>query len=136
VATAGLALLLALPPAGCGEPPKTDVFTNQKVMGKVLLDNGRPLTRGRVVLVPLQEPFMQLSGKLGPDGSFSLSAAGLGTGISHGRFQVSIEPDNVSSGGSKPRGLNFPRKYLDPSASGLTVTIGPETTQLPPIELK
>jgi hypothetical protein len=31
---------------------------------------------------------------------------------------------------------NVPAKYLDPAASGLTVKITPETTQLPTIELK
>lgn len=126
-----VALALALPPTGCVKPTGPVEYRDQKVTGKVMLASGRPLTKGRVVLVPLQEPFMQLAGKIGPDGSFTVSAGGLeGGGVSHGKFQVSIEP----GGGVKTAG--FPAKYLDPSRSELTTTIAPETTELEPFVLK
>jgi hypothetical protein len=145
VAAAGFALLLALPPAGCGggAGPVPAVFKDQIVTGKVVLAGGRPLTRGRVALQPLQEPFGFLYGKLGPDGSFTLSTEGLspaapaGTGVSHGEFRVCIELDNYFPGSTaRPKGLNFPARYLDPTTSGLTAEITPETKQLPPFVLK
>ena len=59
-------------------------------------------------------------------------------GVTYGEFQVSIEPEGFSSVTSKVKrpNPNFPAKYLDPAASGLTAKITPETTQLPTIELK
>jgi hypothetical protein len=133
----GLALLLALPAAGCGEHgPKPIEYKNQTVTGKVVLAGGRPLTRGRVALYPLREPHLALYGKLGPDGTFTLSVGGFRTGVTYGEFQVSIEPEGFSSLTGKVKRPNFPAKYLDPAASGLTAEITPETTQLPTIELK
>jgi hypothetical protein len=84
----------------------------------------------------LKAPFLALYGKLGPDGIFTLSVGGFRAGVTHGEFQVSIEPEGFSSLTSKVRRLDFPAKYLDPAASGLTAKITPETTQLPTIELK
>jgi hypothetical protein len=145
MAAAGVALLLTLLPAGCGggTGPESAEFKNQVVTGKVVLASGRPLTRGRVALQPLQAPFGFLYGTLGPDGSFKLSTEGLspgapaGTGVSHGEFRVCIELDNYFPGSTaKPKGLNFPAKYLDPTTSGLTAKITPETNELPPFVLK
>ena len=136
-AAVGLALLLALPAAGCGEnEPKPIEYRNQTVTGKVVLAGGRPLTKGRVALYPLKAPVLALYGKLGPDGIFTLSVGGFRAGVTYGEFQVSIEPEGFSSLTSKVKGLSFPAKYLDPAASGLTAKITPETTQLPTIELK
>ena len=110
--------------------------SNQVVKGKVLLGNGKPLTRGRVVLTPKQEPMLPLFGDLGPDGSFTLKAGGFIVGVSHGDFLVSVEPPGYVAGSrAKPKNLAFPARYLDPE-NGLTATIAPETSELPPIELK
>jgi hypothetical protein len=138
-AVVGLALLLALPAAGCGgNESKPIEHQNQTVTGKVVLAGGRPLTKGRVALYPLKAPFIALYGKLGPDGVFTLSVGGFKAGVTYGEFQVSIEPEGFSSVTSKVKrpNPNFPAKYLDPAASGLTAKITPETTQLPTIELK
>jgi hypothetical protein len=135
-AIAVLALILALSTHGCGESGPAPVpLKEQVVTGKVTLAGGKPLTKGRVVLFPLQEPFMPLYGKIKADGTFTLGAAGIGTSVSHGAFQVSVEPPGYHLGG-KPKGLTFPAKYLNESTSGLTATITPETKQLPTIVLK
>jgi hypothetical protein len=137
LAAIGLVLLLTLSPLGCGAPSRPVGFKTRAVKGKVLLPGGRPLTRGRVVLTPMQEPFLPLYGKLGPDGSFTLNAGRLGVGVSHGEFRVSVEPDGFVPGGKvKTRGLGFASKYLDDTISGLKATITPETSQLPPFQLQ
>ena len=103
----------------------------QVVKGKVLLGNGKPLTRGRVVLTPKQEPMLPLLGDIEPDGSFTLKAGGFLVGVSHGNFLVSVEPPGYVAGSrAKPKNLAFPARYLDPE-NGLTATIAPETSELP-----
>ena len=135
-------LLLALPIAGCGESTeqKTIDLKDQVVTGKVQLAGGKPLTKGRVVFNPVKESDEPLYGKLDRTGSFTLSPAGLGLagkglGVTHGEFRVSVETDNYLPG-VKPKGLNFPAKYLDPATSGLTATITADTKELPPFVLK
>jgi len=119
-----------------GGGPQPAEFKKQEVTGKILLADGKPLTKGRVVLLPKQEPLLPLYGKLKPDGTFTLSAGGLGAGVSHGEFQVSLEPDGYFPGSKNvPRGLPYPPKYLDRD-NGLNVTISPDTKELAPITLK
>ena len=129
---ASLAVLMC---SACGGRTQPVEFKTQVVTGKILLASGKPLTKGRVVLLPKQEPMLPLYGKLQPDGTFTLSAGGLGAGVSHGEFQVSIEPDGYFPGSkNKPKGLPYPPKYID-SDNGLNVTITPDTKELPPITL-
>ncbi len=135
-AGAVLASLAALMFSACGGRPQPAEFKKQEVTGKILLAGGKPLTKGRVVLLPKQEPLLPLYGKLQPDGTFTLSAGGLGTGVSHGEFQVCLEPEGYFPGSKNvPRGLPYPAKYLDHD-NGLNVTISPDTTELAPITLK
>jgi hypothetical protein len=139
-AVAGLVALFALAAlvVGCEDAPAVPTITgaNQVVKGKVLLDNGKPLTKGRVVLLPDQEPMLPLYGDLNPDGSFTLKAGGLVVGVSYGQFRVSIEPgDRNLSGRGKSKSAPFPAKYLS-TDNGLTVKITADTKELPTIELK
>ena len=132
-------LALACMLAGSGGGASVAKQTNsQEVKGKVVLANGKPLAKGTVVLWPQQEPMMQLQGKVQPDGTFTLKAGGLSVGVSHGDFLVSVEPEGYVSGFTvaKPKGLQYPAKYLNDQTSGLKVTITPETSELPLIELK
>jgi hypothetical protein len=139
-AAVGLAVLLGLPPSGCssgGPAPGSVQIVPRAVIGKVVHANGRPLAHGRVVLVPLQAPFLPLHGDLKRDGTFTLTAAGLSVGVSHGEFHVRVEPDGYFPGSRvKPKGLNFPAKYLDDATSGLKATITSDTQTLPTFELK
>ena len=135
-------LVFALPMSGCGggSQPSAVEFKDQTVIGRVVLGNGQPLTKGRVVLTPVKASDAMLYGKLGPGGAYTLSTAGLGLagkglGVTHGEFRVSVETDNYLPG-VKPKGLNFPAKYLDPATSGLTATISADTKSLNEIQLK
>lgn len=137
-----LAFIFVLQIAGCGEgnrPPVVEV-KEQTVTGKVVLGGGQPLLKGRVVLSPVKESQPTLYGKLGPGGAYTLSSAeigvaGAGLGVTHGDFRVSVETENYLPG-VKPKGLNFPPKYLDPATSELKYTISADTKTLPLIELK
>jgi hypothetical protein len=129
---------LGLGVLGCGDAASVapGAGAGQVVKGKVLLAGGKPLTKGRLMLLPKQEPMLPLYGELGPDGSYTLKAGGLMVGVSHGEFLVSIEPSGGGIGpGVKTKSLGFPAKYLSPD-NGLTVSINAETKELPPIELK
>jgi hypothetical protein len=131
-----LILLLVVAPFGCsGENAASVPLKDQRVTGKVVLAGGKPLTRGRIVFVPLQEPFMPLYGKLGPDGTYTLGAGGIGTSVSHGDFRVCIEPPGYAPG-MKPKGVGFPARYLNESTSGLKATIDEQTHELPTFELR
>ena len=120
-------LVLGIVQSGCGggRDGPSGTGANQVVKGKVLLASGKPLTRGRVVLTPKQEPMLPLFGDIEPDGSFTLKAGGFVVGVSHGNFLVSVEPPGYVAGSrAKPKNLAFPARYLDPE-NGLTATIAP-----------
>ena len=92
---AGLALILAITPAGCGGdsgPGGTGAaavaaFKNQVVTGRATLTGGKPLTKEGSGFSRCRSPTMPLYGDIKPDGSFTLAAGGMGTIISHGDFQ-------------------------------------------------
>ena len=67
-----LALGIVQSGCGAGSSAPSGAGANQVVKGKVLLGNGKPLTRGRVVLTPKQEPMLPLYGELEPDGSLQI----------------------------------------------------------------
>jgi hypothetical protein len=132
-----LILLLVIGPFGCrgANEPTAVGLKDQRVTGTVVLAGGKPLTRGRVVFIPLQEPFMPLYGKLGSDGMYTLAAGGIGTSVSHGEFRVCIEPPGYLPG-VKPKGVGFPARYLNESTSRLKATIDERTRELPAFELR
>lgn len=133
-----LVLLPVLLLAGCGGTGKgVSEFSDQVVKGKVVLASGKPLTKGKVVFSPQQEPMMPLQGKLGDDGSFTLTTGGMAVGVSHGKFRVSVEPEGYVAGSRKvPKNLQFPAKYLNDQTTDLEATITTDTTELPTFELK
>lgn len=121
---------------GAGEAPGS--LSLNPVKGKVLLADGKPLAAGRVVLV---SPTTGLApnGKIGPDGSFTLTSGDQGEGAPAGEYKVRIEPDAaMGAGGSQPRSgskLPFPAAYADEDASGLKVTIKPGENTLEAFKL-
>jgi len=107
--------------AGCGDGRPRRV----PVSGQVLID-GKPLTRGFIRLVP--EGARPAAGQIGPDGRFTLKTFEPGDGAVTGRHEVSVTA--VESLSDTVQRWYTPKKYADPSTSGLTVTINEPTDSL------
>lgn len=99
--------------AGCGRGLKL-----VKVSGKVMID-GKPLERGFVQVIPIDS--RAASGEIGPDGTFTLTTFDNGDGCVLGNHTVTVLA-NESKG---PTALHWfaPKKYSDPTTSGLTLDI-------------
>jgi len=120
---------------GCrGSNGALDV-TTYEVKGRVVLADGKPLTRGRVVFIPDDETGHEAAGQLGADGGFSLTTARPDDGAAPGRYKVKIEPAPPANA-KKVASPAFPLKYIDEDSSDLRVTVKPEANQLDPIRLK
>jgi hypothetical protein len=136
----GLVALAAL--AGCGLDENPSIGTLYPVKGKVLLHDGKPLTSGEIEFSAIKGSVAIATGKLGPDGSFSLSTRGK-EGAPADDYQVRIIPDPAADiyttiGKTKvrdPRKIPFNEKYLDEQTSELLVTVKPEPNELGPIKL-
>jgi hypothetical protein len=126
--------------AGCGgqndAAGKVDVFP---VSGKVVLPDGKPLQSGRIVFVS-KDGMSSSTGKIGEDGTFTLTTGVSGEGAPAGEYKIRLEPDETKlkavPKGSRPgAALPFPGKYTDESTSELTATITSGTNQLAPFKL-
>ena len=124
---------------GCGGPADApSSLSLNLVKGKVLLENGKPLTGGNVVFVS-STTGLSPNGKIAPDGSFTIRSGEQGEGAPAGEYKVRIEPD-PSSGvqAGRPRGgarLPFPAAYTDEDNSGLKVTVKSGDNTLEPFKL-
>jgi hypothetical protein len=120
--------------AGCGAAASPPIGPTYEVRGKVVLRDGKPLTRGRVTFVPAEGAAVPASGEIRPDGTFALTTAKPDDGAVPGQYKVRIEPAQADRPGrSRPA---FPIKYIDEDSSGLLVTVRPEANRLDPIKLK
>jgi hypothetical protein len=117
-AAALLAVSLAL--AGCDSKPKL-----VPVSGRVLVD-GQPLTTGVVQVVPAG--YRAASGKIGPDGRFTLTTSAEGDGCVIGTHQAAVVAHETLGPGAQK--WHAPKKYIDPTTSGLSVTVDGPTTDL------
>jgi hypothetical protein len=126
---------------GCGNdsgaPPVVTVY---EVKGRVLLADGKPLSGGRVYFVP-DDRAITSDGKIGPDGTFSLSTGNSGEGAPPGRYRVRVEPDDPSllaprQPSARGKKLPFPPRFLDEDSSGLTARVEPWVNQLEPFRLR
>lgn len=147
VGISGVLALLLLGPGCGGGPPAPPPGTHiQRVTGKVMMGNGMPMTRGKVVLTPQQDPKEPLTGWIDSDGIYTLME-GQGLAIPHGEFLVHIEPPAVPKDAAKTpqaqavlarmqKAAHVPAKYQKPETSKLKFTIGPDTKELPTILLK
>lgn len=122
--------------SGCGERALVPLPTHE-VKGRVVLRNGKPLSSGRVVFVPVEGLTPPAAGDLGPDGSFRLTTREPGDGAAAGGYKVRVEP-----GGSPNQRIStvartpFPVKYIDEDSSGVFITVKAGSNTLEPITLK
>jgi len=137
-----LGVILAI--AGCSSdnnPVKK--VTTYEVKGQVLLPDGKPLSSGMIYFQPKTESAQPAQGRLGSDGTFTLTTGSSGPGAAAGDYKVYIEADPASlpKATGKPGAttgqvkLPFHADYSDPDTSGLVATVKPETNQLPPFRL-
>lgn len=107
--------------AGCGDGRPQRV----PVAGQVLID-GQPVTAGVIRFQP--EQGRAATGEIGPDGSFSLSTFDEGDGAIPGKHTVTVFAREVV-GDAHIRWL-APKKYGQPSHSGLTQSIDGPTNSI------
>ena len=80
--TAGLAVALG----GCGEPNALSGAKLYPVKGKVLLEDGKPLTSGQVVFVG-SKSMITSPATIASDGTFTFKAAS-GDGLPEGDYKI------------------------------------------------
>jgi hypothetical protein len=130
----GVLSLSVLFVAGCGgsssEAPTG--LSLYPVKGKVLLEDGKPLTAGRVVFVATNGNIAP-NGPIGSGGEFTLSSGSAGEGAPAGDYKVRIEPEITGGGQGKAKKgakLPFGLHYTDEDSSGLKATVKPEPNDL------
>ncbi len=95
------------------------------VSGRVLID-GKPLPHGFIRLIP--EGARPASGKIGPDGCFTLTTFERGDGAVPGTHPVSVT--GVETISTTSQRWHAPKKYVNPKTSGLIATIDGPTDSL------
>lgn len=116
--------------AGCQE----NGLERAPVAGLVTLD-GKPLTQGVIFFIPQKGRAAQ--GKLGPDGSFTLSTYGKSDGATLGKHQVSIiacDEEPAFESEVEPKWL-IPRRYGSGATSGLEFEVKPGAENKPQFDL-
>ncbi len=131
LAMSSLAVLVLT--VGCGDSssslPSEQVYP---VKGKVVLPGGKPLTEGTVYFYP-EKIGHAASGKVNPDGTFTLETAGVGPGAPAGEFTVVVQaPVTMAPGkvGTKDIKSAVPAKYQDQDSSTLKQTVKPESNDV------
>ena len=122
--------------AGCARSEALPALQVYEVKGKVLLADGKPLSGGSIYLVrKAGDLALTPSGKIGPDGTFSVITGGSGEGAPVGEYKVRIEAPAVAAVGKTPK-QPFPERYNDEDSSGLEIVVRAEPNQLEPFQLK
>jgi hypothetical protein len=102
-----------------------------------VLEDGKALTGGTVFFGSVEAPGVRSSGKLQPDGSFTLTTPAGSQGAALGANRVYIEPDPSAIQRQGKRVIYpFAVQYMDEEATPLVVTITKETSALEPFVLK
>jgi hypothetical protein len=130
-----VALALVAGFSGCGSGAYSGPV--YPVKGKVLLATGKPLTSGAVQFIP-ESGGMLASGKIGPDGTFSLVSLDKREGAAPGPYKVRIEPslEMTAPRGKTRTPLPFATRYTDDDGeTGLTATVKSEPIELEPFRL-
>lgn len=105
--------------AGCGQRtfPVTLSFS---------LADGRPLAGGAVVVKHATDPVILGGGPIGPDGDCRPMLRGRSTpGLPAGTYRIGVTPPESQVMDDPTALALFDWKHMDPSASGLTVEVGP-----------
>jgi hypothetical protein len=126
--------LLSLPMAlaGCGEAPPAAGATHP-VRGKVVFGKPEALSGLRIEFVPKSPGARPASGEIGADGGFALKS-GEAEGIAEGEYGVRLyKPDGFPKGKFNSP---IPQPYFDEDGAFLSASIKPDTTELPPFDLK
>jgi hypothetical protein len=126
---ASVVFSLAALAGGCGN--NATQVSIHPVSGKVLLASGKPLSSGTICFEPVDAPGFKATGKIQPDGAFTMTTHEDGDGAAEGTSHVYIVPD----GGQVKGPSSVPLKFTDAESSGISVTVRPGTNQLEPIVL-
>ena len=114
----GFLLALGLAAAGCGGPNLAPV------PGRVVYDDGSPVTGGEVSLHPADDPTVPSPvGYVKPDGSFALFTDRPGDGVRPGRYKVAVAPPTDDYGPKNPRPID--PKFAHPDRSGFEFEVKP-----------
>jgi len=93
----------------------------------VVTIGGKPLTTGYIQFLSKSTPNVEAA-LLKEDGSYQVA------GLSLGEYDVQIGPPVVPPGSPPPpSGQTIPKKYMDPSTSGLKVTVKPGKNRFDPV---
>jgi hypothetical protein len=114
---------------GCGGPEPTMPAT-YPVTGKVVSEDGKPMTGGVISFQSIADPSLTMSGDIQFDGTFTLRTFQGDTqvpGIPPGDYQVSVMPlagDQATSPPVEP--ILLPKKYtVKPGENNFTITLPP-----------
>ncbi|MBP3953701.1 hypothetical protein J8F10_00095 [Gemmata sp. G18] len=119
---------------GCGQ--KGPVL--YPVTGKVTAPDGKSLEHATVVFHPVDatDPnAVKPRGKVGADGSFTLTSYTTGDGAAPGEYRVTVELW-LSGKGDDPPANRLSDKYAKPDSSGLKATVNAGPTELTPFTVK
>lgn len=112
--------------SGCGEPNALKGAKLYAVKGRVLLDDGKPLTSGQVVFVGTKSGVTSAA-SIESDGGFTIKSP-TGDGLPEGDYKVRIEPGSTGGakkvvGGQIKGDLPFSGHYLDEDSTDLKATV-------------
>jgi hypothetical protein len=98
------------------------------VEGKVMYEDGSPLTAGAIVFHPDDAKGITARGGIDETGAFKLNSDNGKTGAFPGSYKVTITANkpNPKDEYGEPIQL-LPKKYANPSTSGLTATVPSES---------
>ena len=134
--TCALAVVCTVGCGSAGQPWEKVVPAS----GSVSL-SGKPIAGAQITLFPVDQAFpahIRPSAVTDAGGKFSLGTNSTSDGAPAGDYTAVVTWNPlVDKGGGPTRGPNqLPAKYAQPESSGLKVTIGPEATQIPSLDLK
>jgi hypothetical protein len=119
--------------AGCGGTSRPFAGPRYPVKGKVMLEDGKPLTSGRIFFLAIEPP-TSAAADIGSDGSFEFKGPP-GEGLPAASYKVRISP--AAPVGTKTAvKLPFASKYQEEEDSGLTAIVTADESKNQQFEFK